>query len=166
MYKKTVTYEDLFSGREITEAHYFHVSKTRLMRNMDIKDDLESFQNRIEGDERELTTAEKKEILELIERLVKISWGYRTEDGRFSQSALAYEAFVESPAYDAIIFSIFESNTSAVEFFTGILPKDLQADAQKALDSETQEAMGAAIPPARPKVPLDHLQRGEISTSE
>lgn len=160
MYKKTVAFEDLFTGREITETFYFHISKVRLTRNMDIKDDLESFQNRIEGDERDLTTSEKKEILELIERLIKLSYGVRSDDGRFVQNDEVWSRFVDTPAYDAVVFSVFENNKSAVEFMSGILPADLREEVTKEMNNEVQEAMGLAVAPSRPKVPLDRLQKG------
>ena len=167
MYKKTVTFEELFSERETTATFYFHVSKTKLMRNMDIKDDLEAFENRIAGDDRELTTREKQDMLALVERLVKLSYGVRTEEDKHIQTEEVWNDFVDTPAYDAILFSVFEDNKSAVEFMTGILPRDIRAEAQAQLGKETQEAIGAAIPPNRPKVPLDRLQKGgELAPNE
>lgn len=165
MFMKTVSYEDLFSDREIKHTVYFHLTKTRAMRNLDIKDDLESFQSRIAGEERELTTREKQDAFALIERLVKVSYGIRDESGEWRQSDDIYNDFVDTPLYDAVIFSIFESTQSMSEFMTGIMPRDVREQMAKEMDKETQEELGFAIPPSRPKVPLDRLQKGgEISS--
>lgn len=160
MYKKTVTFKNLFNEKEITETYYFHITKARLTRNMDIKDDLESFQNRIEGDDRDLTTKEKQEVFELTERLLKLSYGIRTEDGRHINNDEVWDEFVDTPAYDAVIFSIFETNKSAIEFMTGILPHDLQEETLREIEREEEGRTGASVAPVRPKVPLDRLQKG------
>lgn len=160
MYKKTVTYEELFSGRTVTRDFYFHTTQIRMARNLDIKDDLEAFEAKIAGEERDLTTAEKLEMLSLIERLVKITYGVRGEGEKFIQSDEVYEELVDTPAYDAIILSIFETDASAMEFMTQVMPKSVRDEIAKTMPKEDQEKAGVAIPPQRPRVPLDRLQKG------
>ena len=153
MIKQTVSFTD-YNGDPQIEDIYFHATKAQLLDAMDIKPQLEALQRRLEGDDgevRELKDEETMEILQLIKRLVKMSYGVRSKDGKnFYKGDDLFREFESSAAYDAMLFALFENPEKAFAFMSGIMPKDLleQAEAQKTLDG----------PPARP-VPQDRLQK-------
>lgn len=153
MIKQTVSYTD-YNNQPQVEDHYFHATKAELLDHMDIKPQLEALQRRLEGDNgevRELREDEVMEILQLVKRLIRMSYGQRSKDGKnFYKGDDIWREFESSAAYDAMLFALFENPEKAFAFMSGIMPKDLleQAQAQAALDG----------PPARP-APQDRLQK-------
>src|SRR5687768_2000021 len=129
MLKKTVTYID-FNDVKQEETLYFNISKSTLLENLDIQDQITEIQKSFEGPERELTTAEKRAILELVKRVIRISYGERSADGkRFNQKPEVWEAFVESAAYDEFLISLFTNVDEAYAFILGVMPADLREQA-------------------------------------
>jgi len=131
MLKKTIQYED-FNGTNQTENLYFNVSKSELTDHLELVDEVEGLQAMIEGEPRELTTEEVRRLLDLVKKLIKMSYGRRSEDGsRFRKNDEIWEDFTASAAYDAFLMSLFENPEEAVSFIVGIMPGDLIEQAQK-----------------------------------
>lgn len=152
MIKKRIKYED-FNGEVQVEDFYFHLSKTELLDNIGLRARLTAVQTAIGDGERDLTEAEVQAILDIIRDLIKLSYGQRSDDGkRFRKSDDIWQAFAESPAHDELIFGLFETPEAAVEFMTGIIPKDL-------LEKAEQEK------PSRPK-PQDRLPKKESTSTQ
>lgn len=149
MIKKTVHYTD-FNDMPQTRDLYFHVSKNELIDNLDLQEELESMQQMLSGDERELERHEVQKMIDLIRRLFRISYGERSEDGQnFRKSDAIWEKFASSPAYDECLFEMFQNPEEAFQFMSGIMPKDL---AQQAM------AEAEARQDSRP-VPQDRLPK-------
>lgn len=132
MLKQPVTYED-FEGLTRTDDFYFNLSRTELMEHMDeLTPRLEKLQEAFSEEPRSLTTEEVAELLSLVKRLIELSYGERSSDGRkFHKSPIIFEDFKASAAYDAFVWSLFENPEKAVSFMTGILPKQLLDQAQQ-----------------------------------
>lgn len=130
MLKKTVQYMD-FNDVNQTENLYFNVSKSELTDHLDLVDEVEMLQAMLEGEPRSLTSVEVRMLLDLVKKLIKMSYGRRSEDGsRFRKSEEIWEDFTSSAAYDAFLMSLFENPEEAVSFIVGIMPRDLIEQAQ------------------------------------
>ena len=137
MLKQTVNYTD-FDDNECSEVLYFNLTKTELTENMNLKDELEKIQEDFTGDKaRQLEEHEIRRILELVKTFMRLSYGIRSADGkRFIKTPDIWEEFTQTAAYDAFLFGLFETPSKALEFMTGILPKDLRAAAIEAAKKE------------------------------
>lgn len=156
MIKKTVTYKDL-TGMMRTEEFWFHVKKSELIDNQDLAQEFESMGHMLQGDgsKRELNQYEVKQILELVKRMVRLSYGERSEDGlRHRKSPEIWENFYSSEAYDAVLFSLFENPEEGMQFLTAVIPKDLLEQAEKEIAERGR------------KVPQDHQQKQVASRPE
>ena len=180
MYKVQVPYED-FDGKTQHDTLYFHLTKTRLTKNLDLKDDLDDLQQMLSGDERQLGPEEIRKVVRLVERIMKLAYGVRSADGKkFDQRPERWDEFEQTAVYDAFLYSLFEDPQRAMHFIMGVLPKDLLEAAQKEMDQlqlpsepepvvtlaeeapspPAQETMTAAVPP--PKQDLAALEIEEL----
>lgn len=148
MIKKTITYTD-YNDDSVTETFHFHLSKDKLLDNLDLQDEFDALEEMLAGEKRELKREETKRILALVKELIKLSYGVRSEDGKkFRQGDDLYRDFADSAAYDAILFSLFENPEKALEFMAGIMPKDLM-----------EKAREQALAEGRRVTPQDHKQK-------
>lgn len=141
MLKQTVEYED-FDGEKVTESLHFNISKSELLENLHLRDEVQGMAHMLDGPERQLSTDEVRKLLDLVKSLIKLSYGVRKErDGRqtFEKSPEVWDAFQYSAAYDAFKFSLFENPEKAIAFVMGVFPPDLRAEAQKAMDEKQIE---------------------------
>ena len=156
MLKQTVQYQD-FNEKNVTEVLYFNLTKSDLLDHLDLTDEAERFRASIEGEERDLTQAEMTMLLELVKRLVRISYGRRSDDGsKFNKSDAVWEDFKSSMAYDTLFMSLFENEDKVVSFITGIMPKDLldqTAEARAELAAPTAPAPSVLRPVEDVKLP-------------
>ena len=182
MLKKTVKYED-FDGNQDEETLYFNLSKSEIMSNLWLNDDLANIRDQLS----KLETSETdnvpsdlvQQIIDLVKKIMKLSYGIRHEDKkRFIKSDDIWTEFTQTAAYDALLFSLFDNPQEAVDFMQGVLPQDLvarvnQESEYKALLDKANLSTGLAdvisnvpqdevVKPIRPKVPLDHLQNPHL----
>lgn len=140
MLKKTITYTN-FNDETITEDFYFNISKTELAR-------MELEHSTIQGEEvtggwREMTqriveSGRGKDIMEIFDSLLELSYGVRSEDGkRFFKSKEAFADFKSCGAYDVLFFELVTDAEAAATFINETVPKDI-ADA--ANDPDKPEA--------------------------
>lgn len=139
MLKQTITYDD-FDDNTQTETLYFNITKTELTKNIDLKDELEVLEQMLAGEERDLKTAEIQQIVNLVERFARLSYGIR--DGkRFVKTPELWEELTQTAAYDAWFMGLFEDTSKALDFLSGVMPKKLMAEAQDELDALRKKAM-------------------------
>ena len=131
MLKEQITYEN-FDGESITEVLRFNLTRTELADNLHLKDRFEQLEKTLQGERRELTTAEITEILDLVKTIMRLSYGVLSDDGRrFIKGERQWEEFTQTAAYDAFLFSLFENPEKGTEFLIGVLPKELRDEAVK-----------------------------------
>lgn len=127
MLKKTITYTD-YLGNTRTEDFYFNLSKS----------ELSDMQMSVEGGfnvqlEKMMNAANNKEVYHTFVDVVLQAYGELSPDGRYhlkedENGNKLYKRFRQSPAYDALMDEICESESTIAEFCKGILPKNMQAE--------------------------------------
>lgn len=141
MIKKTVTYKD-WDENEVTEDLYFNLTRTDLADNLELKAEFEKLHAMFSGEERELNTNEVQMMVDMIKKFMEISYGKRTgENGkRFVKSKEVFEDFRWSPAWDALLWSLFENPDEAMQFMLGIIPTELRLEAEAQVKAEERKA--------------------------
>lgn len=126
MIKQTVAYTNL-DGQPATEDLYFNLNKAELI-------DLELEQDRSMSDMLkeigEDPTA--KDVLWMLKTFVHRSYGKRSEDGRkFVKNKEVLEDFIDSEPYSEFLWGLINDPQRAMEFITGLMPKDIMEQAKK-----------------------------------
>lgn len=134
MIKKTVQYKD-YENKPHSQDLYFHLKVDTLTDNMHLTDRVAAMQELFEGDERELTTPEKQEILDVVKLFINLSYGKRVNvdgEAKFRQRPEILEDFRDSGAYDAFLWELFQNPESAMNFLNEVMPSQLVEAAQQA----------------------------------
>jgi hypothetical protein len=136
MLKLTQDYID-YDGNPQTEELHFHLTKDKMIDLLDIQPRLEAWQEKISGPERELTTDEIRELLDIVKILIKKSYGIRIGP-RFIDTDEVYTEFTQTAVYDAFLFGLFDPPTRAMDFMSGIVPADLAKQAAESVGNTEQ----------------------------
>lgn len=126
MLKKTITYKN-FNDEEVTEDHFFHLSKAELVElEMSHQGGLsEALQNIIAAEDGKSIIAEFKKI-------ILGSYGKKSPDGkRFVKTQEMRDEFESSEAYSTLFMELVTDTDKAIEFINGIVPQGLADDAAK-----------------------------------
>lgn len=116
MIKKLITYTD-FNDVKHQDLFYFHLSRAELL---GIDDLLEQFNKAVEENDN------NKSVRIFIELIAK-AYGEKSEDGLgFKKSQEISDRFIGSPAFDALFEELTSSPEAMTNFFTGMLPANLQ----------------------------------------
>lgn len=139
MLKKTIKYTD-FNGEEVTEEHFFHLSKAELV-EMEVEHEdgglSEALKRMAESDDRKAMVKEFKHI-------ILASYGKRTPDGRrFVKNREIREEFESSEAYSTLFMELATEPNALDDFMKGVIPPDLseQVSAQLSLVEPEQTQM-------------------------
>jgi len=125
--KKAVTYEDPFTGEQVTEDLYFNITKAELV-EMEVategglKEHLEKVAQAQNG----------QEIMDEMKGIILKAYGKRV-GSNFIKNEQLREEFVSSEAYSELFMSLVTDADAAIEFVGGILPKGLVDEAQEQL---------------------------------
>lgn len=174
MLKKVIKYENPFTGAEVSEEHYFHISKADLV-EMEVEEHKASYTDK-EG--KELTgmhaklqkivdSEDGKAILFEMKDMIRRAYGKKNGD-RFLKSAAIWEEFSSSEAYSQLIFELCTDASAAGEFINKIVPSNLEQVAQEvrdraqAPDIEATETNGATTPVDDGPVVSTPVQPGQI----
>lgn len=122
MFKKRIEYVD-FDGNKRSEDYYFNLSASELARmSLQMPGGFEGYVRKM------IETTDVPELTKLFERLVLMSYGEKSPDGkRFikgDNNALAKE-FRESAAYDKLYMELINDPDKLSEFINKIVPEDL-----------------------------------------
>ena len=134
MIKETVTYTD-FNGEEKTEDLYFNLSRAELLRyNLSQEGGFEGALKRILGlSDTDSVSENNQEIVnnmdadkltqlfDWVEWFIGISYGIKTDDGRFVKSEKIKEEFLSSEAYSELLMKLATDPSKANEFSRGII---------------------------------------------
>lgn len=127
MLKKSITYTDL-NDVVRTEDFYFNLSKPEIVKmqtstkgGYDVQ--LKSMAADMDG----------KKVMDFFEELVMKSYGEKSDDGRrFIKSAELSEAFMQTPAYEALFEELITDDQAAAKFVNAIMPPDILEKVQEA----------------------------------
>lgn len=123
MLKKTLTYQDYF-GTTRTEDHYFNLSSTELSdMEMSVDGGLKTLLEKI------INAKSNREIYNMFVKIVLSAYGEVSPDGKYfikedEEGHKLVNKFRQSPAYDALMDEICQSEATITEFVTGIMPKN------------------------------------------
>lgn len=117
MYKITKKYTD-FNGVEKEEDFYFHLSKADILK-MELSEDggMDQRLNKL------IKTKDIKEAIKVFEGLLLMSFGIKTDDGRFVRNEEARQAFISSAAYSEIYYELATNPEEAQKFVNNVIPK-------------------------------------------
>jgi hypothetical protein len=136
MLKKRITFTNPFTDREVTEEHYFHISKADL-----VELEMEEHSARYYKDGEELTgmqakiqrivdSEDGKAIMAELKDIIRRAYG-RKEGDRFIKSKDISDDFMSSEAFSQLLFELCTDATGAAEFINGIVPSNLEAIAEE-----------------------------------
>lgn len=119
MIKKTLTYVD-FDGNTRTEDFFFNLSEKELVTlDMSTPGGFEKMVKRI------VDAKSQKELIELFEKLIRMSYGVKTPDGkRFIKNQQVLDDFMSTQAYSDLYMELVTDTDKAIEFFNGMLPSN------------------------------------------
>lgn len=128
MLKKTITYND-YNGKERTEDFYFNLSKPELA-TMQLGSE--------EGLDKKLEAIVKAngnaDILSKFQEIILMSYGERSEDGKFffkkKNGVALSETFEQSAAYEVLYIELMSDEKAAADFVNGVIPADLLKEVQ------------------------------------
>lgn len=124
MLKKEIQHDN-WDGEKTTTVAYFHITKSDLVDNIEVIQELEALETMLEGEEKQLTPSQIKKIVDLVKFFMKLAYGVREGD-RFIKEDHLWTEFTQTAAYDALFWSMFEETEQAVEFMYALLPNDLR----------------------------------------
>lgn len=143
MITEVIQYKN-FNDEDDSRALNFHITEATLMENMSMRDKIASLAEILNGPQRQLTTEEVQEVVNLVKWFMSISYGIKSPDGNdFDQDDPAgtgpvWRKFKNSPAYSAFIMSLFRQPEKAVAFVVNVLPAELSKQAQEAAAGNPQ----------------------------
>lgn len=127
MIKQSITFED-FDGNEVTEDHYFHLTKGELI-------EMELAQ---EGGMADMLTkitqsGDSRQIIKAFKDIISAAYGKRdpANPQKFEKSPFISKAFMDSLAFDAFFSELLTDTEIGIKFVNGVVPKDLIAMAAK-----------------------------------
>lgn len=127
MFKEHFEYED-YNGVKREEDHYFNLSQPEIVKlNFSSAGGLKETVLRL--------TQEQNggKIIELFERIIQMSIGRKSEDGRrFEKSPEIINDFVSTPMYPMLYMHLATDADYATKFINAIVPKEVSEAAAKA----------------------------------
>lgn len=146
MVKKTITYTSPFTEQEVTEDHYFHMSKADLV-EMEVEEHGESYtakngknytgmQARLQ---RIVESENGRDILKEFKAILRRAYGKKVGE-RLVKSAEVWEEFESSEAYSELVFDLLTDVDKLTEFINGIIPNNLEQIASEVSERAKAQA--------------------------
>ena len=132
----TVKYVNFF-GEEVEEKLHFHLSKGELM-NMELqRTPLSAKIATVNGGD-----ASPMDAYKLLCEVGGAAYGERSEDGkRFFKDLRATNAFLASPAFDALLDKLSADPKFANKFLAGLFPEDIMGKAKKLIEENPNASL-------------------------
>lgn len=148
MLKRDITYENPFTEKQVTEEHFFHISKADLV-EMEIEetgttytkdgDELTGMQAKLQ---RIVDTLDGKAIMAEFKDIIRRSYGIKDGD-RFRKSREIWDDFASTEAFSQLLFELCTKPDEAAAFINGVVPHNLDqiaAEVQAEAEKATQQA--------------------------
>jgi hypothetical protein len=119
MLKKTIAFTDV-DGNAASETHYFNLTTADLVK-MQLREG-EGFQDYLT---RIVESGDGQAIIDTFEKILRLSYGIRTAEGKFVKPAGAFDEFMASEAYSELFMEICTNAKKSAEFISAIMPNDL-----------------------------------------
>lgn len=133
MLKKEITYTN-FNDEEVTVSEYFNLTKTQAMRYVSANGGMDKYVQKL------LDEKDNNKFIDFIEDLVWKAYGKRDPENPevFDTSEEAKDAFTKTLAYDELVYELLSKEGAFVDFFTGIMPKDIREQMQEQMAKNPQ----------------------------
>lgn len=122
MLKKTIEFENPFTGERQKKDYYFHISKGQLAR-LKLESELNGGLDQMLQEM--IAKKDGKTIMDTVEKIILMASGERVGD-TFDQSPEAVTRFRNSPAFDELFLELCTSATACAEFIAGAIPSNLR----------------------------------------
>jgi hypothetical protein len=125
--KKTITYKGVDGKTEFTEDFYFHLSKAELV-------ELETSRpgGLSEWVKRIVATEDVTEIVPEFKKLLLLTYGKRSDDGRrFIKTQQLRDEFASTEAFSELFIELCSDADKAAQFVNGIMPSGLEEQVAK-----------------------------------
>lgn len=120
MLKKTITYTD-YNGATRTEDFYFNLTKVELMRmEANVQGGLSNKLERVSK------AQDAAAVMEVMEDLIRKSYGKKTADGGFVKRQDYVDEFVSTEAYSELFMEMITNADAAAAFVNGIIPANMR----------------------------------------
>lgn len=139
MLKKTITYTNPFTEQEVSEEHYFHMSKAGLieldmasLHEPEVTDPetgakLNGFRARLQ---RIINDRNGEEIMSIVKDMIRRSYG-KKEGDRFLRSPEIWADFESSEAFSQLYFDLCTNANAQADFMNGVIPSSLEREMTK-----------------------------------
>lgn len=139
MIKKTITFEN-FDGEQVTEEHYFHLTRKELVGLDSTKDG-----GLLENIEKLMVVMSDNEIFNLFNKIILDAYGKKSPDGnRFIKNEELRTEFEQSLAYDELFVELISDTDKMIEFVKGIVPKNALDNLPEDFDDRIKKDIEAA----------------------
>lgn len=146
MLAKTITFED-YEGKKRTETHYFNMNKAELTKWLTTTGEatLDKVLMRL------YTERNGREIINIFENLLKISYGRKSDDGRkFMKSDEIWEDFHQTEGYSELFMELISDGAKVADFVNKVLPVETSSEMMK-IFKENPEGIPAELRDYIPK---------------
>jgi hypothetical protein len=128
--KKAITYTNPLTGQEVTEEHFFHLSKADLI-EMEVseKGGMEAYLNQV------IKSEDNGQILTAFKKIVRASYGRKVGD-KFVKDEQYTSEFMASEAWSEFLMSLMQDATFAAQFVNAIMPNLANLEAKTAPESD------------------------------
>jgi hypothetical protein len=146
MLKKTITYTNPFTEKEVTEEHYFHISKADLV-EMEMEEHGVKYMkdgNELTGMQAKLQkiidSEDGKAIMTEFKDIIRRSYG-RKDGDRFLKSSEIWEGFVATEAFSQLLWELCTDAGVAAEFMNGVVPANLDQIAAEVREKAARQQL-------------------------
>lgn len=161
MLKKTIEYEDLFTGETVIEDLYFHLNQAEMVEiELSHKGGLSEAMKKI------IATEDGDLIMSTFKDIILRSYGVRSPGGKFLKSRELREEFASSEAYSKLFMEIVTNTDAMVEFVVGVMPKEIAPEASRILEElEKDERKGqlTSVPKTYTRVDVMKMDSDQIA---
>lgn len=131
MLKRSITYENPFTGEKVTEEHYFHVSKADLV-EMQLEEHNTTYIDKkghklvgMQAKIQRMTDSEDgRAIMTEIKDIIRRAYGVRDGDQHRKTKEISDE-FLSSAAFSQLFFELCTDPTAAADFINAVIPSNL-----------------------------------------
>lgn len=133
MLKKEITYTN-YNEEEVTVSEYFNLNKTQAMRYVSSNGGMDKYVQKL------LDEKDNNKFIDFIEDLVWKAYGKRDPENPevFDTSEEVKDAFTKTLAYDELVYELLSKEGAFIEFFIGIMPKDIREKMQEQMKNQPQ----------------------------
>ncbi len=126
MLKKTIEFIDE-DGNAKSETHYFNLTKADLVKmSMREGSGFEDYLTSI------IEAGDGQAIIDNFEKILRLSYGVRTGDGKFTKPVGAFDEFAATEAYSTLFMELVTDAPKSAEFIRGVMPNGLVEEAEMA----------------------------------